>query len=90
VRVTSTLHPLAGGVLAASAFKRWQGELLLVVTLPDGSKGTVPAAATDVLGDPPAAVIESVLSAEGVRRLRVVVEGLGAAAGSPGRATRRK
>jgi hypothetical protein len=67
---------LAGRVLSASGFKRGQGEVLLVVTLADGSRGTIPAAATDVLGGAVGVVVESVLSVDGVRRLRVIVDGL--------------
>ena len=47
--MTSLTHPLFGDVLPASAFKRWNGVLLLVVELPDGSPGTVRADVTDVL-----------------------------------------
>ena len=36
--------------MAARSFKRLNGELLLVIELPDGSPGTIPARATDVLG----------------------------------------
>ena len=36
--------------MAARSFKRLNGELLLVIELPDGSPGTIPAGATDVLG----------------------------------------
>ena len=35
-------------LLACSGFKRWNGVVLLVVELPDGSPGTVRADATDV------------------------------------------
>src|SRR5438270_13231135 len=52
VRVTSLTHRLFGRLVQASGFKRWKGELLLVITLPDGCPGTVPAAATDILGTP--------------------------------------
>jgi hypothetical protein len=90
VRVTSPVHPLAGRLLLASGFKRWQGEVLLVVTLPDGSKGTVPAAATDVLGDVPSPLVVSVLSVEGVRRLRVLLDGRVGTAGSRDRVVERK
>jgi hypothetical protein len=50
VRVTSAAHPLSGRLVAARSFKRLNGVLLLVIELPDGSPGTIPAAATDVLG----------------------------------------
>jgi hypothetical protein len=43
-------HPLAGRLVTARSFKRLNGELLLVIELPDGSPGTIPAGATDVLG----------------------------------------
>lgn len=52
----------------------------LVVKLPDGSSGTIAATDTDVLGpalDEPGATL---LSADGLRRLRALVEALGARA----------
>ena len=77
--MTSPVHPLFGRVLAANGFKRWDGELLLVVVLPDGSPGTIPTTATDVLGSVPAEAITSALSVEGVRRLRQLLDTLGPA-----------
>ena len=77
VRVTSPVHPLFGRVLEATGFKRWDGALLLVVVLPDGSPGTIPAEATDVLGQPSAPAVVSVLSVEGVRQLRTLLDSLG-------------
>jgi hypothetical protein len=50
VRVISAAHPLSGRLVAARSFKRLNGVLLVVIELPDGSPGTIPAAATDVLG----------------------------------------
>ena len=72
VRVTSLTHPLFGVVLPCSAFKRWNGVLLLVVELPDGSPGTVRADVTDVFPLPPS---ESrlVLDGEGIRRLHGLI-----------------
>jgi hypothetical protein len=70
VRVTATAHPLFGRLLHASGFKRWDGVLLLLVTLPDGSPGTVRADATDVLGKLSAESASFVLTAEGIRRLQ--------------------
>ena len=90
VRVTSLVHPLAGRLLPASAFKRWRGVLLLVVVLPDGSPGTIPADATDVLGGGRGEVVVSVLSVEGVRRLRGLVGGCAVPGWSADRAQRRK
>jgi hypothetical protein len=50
--VTATTHPLFGRLLPANWFKRRDGVLLLMVVLPDGSPGTIPAGATDILGGP--------------------------------------
>ena len=74
VRVVAETHPLFGRLLAAKSFKRWNGVLLLVIDLPDGSPGTIRCDATDVLG-----VVEpglrSVLDAAGLRALhRLVVQ----------------
>jgi hypothetical protein len=93
VRVVAETHPLFGRLLAAKSFKRWNGVLLLVIDLPDGSPGTIRCDATDVLG-----VVEpglrSVLDAVGLRllhrlvvqlatRAEVGVSGVGAQVGSP-------
>ena len=94
VRVVAETHPLFGRLLAAKSFKRWNGVLLLVIVLPDGSPGTIRCDATDVLG-----VVEpglgSVLDAAGLRalhrlvvqvatRVEVGVSGVNAQVGSPG------
>jgi hypothetical protein len=50
VQVVAETHPLFGRLLAAKSFKRWNGVLLLVIDLPDGSPGTIRCDATDVLG----------------------------------------
>lgn len=71
--MTSPVHPLFGRVLPASGFKRWNGDLLLLVVLPDGSPGTVPAEATDVLGTSQGEAVTSVLSVDGVRRLQLIL-----------------
>jgi hypothetical protein len=67
---------LFGRLLQATGFKRWDGRLLLVVVLPDGSPGTIRADVTDVLGEAMVEVPVSVLSVEGVRRLRRLVDAL--------------
>jgi len=90
VRVTSTLHPLCGEQLDATGFKRWKGKLMLVVVLPDGSPGTIPADATDVLGHQPAGLATSGLTVEGVQRLRALVMVLGAPRTSTARPKTRK
>jgi hypothetical protein len=93
VRVVAETHPLFGRLLAAKSFKRWNGVLLLVIDLPDGSPGTIRCDATDVLG-----VVEpgprAVLDGAGLRALHRLVEqlatraevgvsGMGAQVGSP-------
>jgi hypothetical protein len=93
VRVVAETHPLFGRLLAAKSFKRWNGVLLLVIDLPDGSPGTIRCDATDVLG-----VVEpglrSVLDGTGLRalhrlvgqlatRVEVGVSGVNAQVGSP-------
>jgi len=77
VRVTSPMHPLVRAFVAGDGFKRWDGALLLVVVLPDGSPGTIRADVTDVLGASTVDVSASVLSVEGVRRLQRLVDVLG-------------
>jgi hypothetical protein len=76
VRVTSPVHPLFGRLLQATGFKRWDGDLLLVVVLPDGSPGTIRVEVTDVLGPSAEGPSLSVLSVDGVRRLRGLVGAL--------------
>jgi hypothetical protein len=93
VRVVAETHPLFGRLLSAKSFKRWNGVLLLVIDLPDGSPGTIRCDATDVLG-----VVgpgpRSVLDGAGLRalhrlvgqlatRAEVGVPGVGAQVGSP-------
>jgi hypothetical protein len=73
VRVTSPAHPLSGRLVTARSFKRLNGVLLLVIELPDGSPGTIAAAATDVLGPCDAGGPAVVLDAAGWRRLRELV-----------------
>jgi len=74
--VVAPTHPLFGCLLAARSFKRWNGVLLLVVDLPDGSPGTIRADATDVLGDCGQADAVSVLNAAGLRELHRLVQRL--------------
>jgi hypothetical protein len=74
--VTSPVHPLFGRLLAASGFKRSGGVMFLVVGLPDGSPGTIPVSATDLLGPEPSRGVVTVLSVEGIRELRVLAGSL--------------
>jgi hypothetical protein len=76
VRVTKETHPLFGRLLPATGFKRLRGVLYLVVTLPDGGAGTVPADSTDVFGVDIESRGATVLSAEGLRHLHALVETL--------------
>ena len=79
VRVTAAAHPLFGQLLHAAAFKRWNGVLHLVVRLPDGSPGTISAAATSVWDEPASVGASVVLDLDGLRALRRRVEQLTAA-----------
>ena len=76
MRVTASMHPLFGALLEASGFKRWDGVLLLVVALPDGSPGTIRADATDVFASDPVEPTCFVLDGAGLQGLRVLVAGL--------------
>ena len=76
VRVTAWTHSLFGELLACSAFKRWNGALLLVVELPDGSPGTVRADATDIFATAPVTPTKLVLDGEGIQALRGLVVAL--------------
>jgi hypothetical protein len=82
VRVVAETHPLFGRLLAAKSFKRWNGVLLLVIDLPDGSPGTIRCDATDVLG-----VVEpglrSVLDGAGLRALHRLVGQLASTPDTP-------
>ena len=76
VRVTAATHPLRGSVLEATWLVHRSGVLYLVVQLPDGSPGTIPASATDVAGGREAAGPAVVLDAAGVRRLGALAAAL--------------
>jgi hypothetical protein len=82
VRVTGEAHPLFGRLVNAASFKRWNGALLLVIGLPDGSPGTIRADATDVFGDVAADGPAVVLDGDGLRHLRTLVLALEVGLGS--------
>jgi hypothetical protein len=87
--VTLGVHPLCGQRLRARSFRRLQGELMLAVVLPDGSAGTLAAAATDVFGEEERCELAAtVLSVDGVRRLRALLAAKPRGSGSRG--TRRR
>jgi len=69
-------------LLKATTFRRWQGVVHLVVSLPDGSAGTIAADATDVFGVEAEAPGTTILSADGLRHLRALLEALRATAAS--------
>ncbi len=77
--MTAEVHPLFGRLLWASGFKRLGGVLHLVVTLPDSSPGTIRADATGVFGDGGGLEVHgmpggTVLTVDGIRQLRVLVD----------------
>ena len=74
VLVTAVGHPLAGRTLAVAGHRVIGGAVCVIVRLPDGSPGTVALSATDAAGDGPRASGRAVLSVEGVRRLRALVQ----------------
>ncbi len=74
--MTATTHPLFGRVLDASAFKRIKGDLLLVVSLPDGSPGTIRSDATSLVADAGAGAPTTVLTVEGLRHLHRLTDAL--------------
>ena len=76
MRVTASTHPLFGELLEASGFRRWNGVLLLVVGLPDGSPGTVRADATDVFASEPVTPTGLVFDGAGIHALRSLVVAL--------------
>jgi hypothetical protein len=76
VRVTAWIHPLFDELLACSGFRRWNGVLLLVVELPDGSPGTIRADATDLFATEPAPSRDLVLDGLGVQVLHALVVAL--------------
>jgi hypothetical protein len=90
VRVTASVHPLFGRLLPATGFKRYDGVLYLVVGLPDGSPGTIPVTATDILGEEAPQGVATSLTVEGIRELRVLVESLQPVRRSPSRPKTRK
>lgn len=88
--MTSATHPLSGQLLMASSFQRRNGVLMLVVTLPDGSRGTIAAEATGVLGKSAVQATSTVLSAEGIQHLHGLVVALKRAATKRARPEERK
>jgi hypothetical protein len=78
VRITWVDHRLYGSELPVHGWHHVQGEIHLLLTLPDGSRGYFPAAGTALFDaqerDRPALI----LTGDGVRQLRQLMETLGA------------
>jgi hypothetical protein len=78
VRITWVDHRLYGSELPVHGWHHVQGEIHLLLTLPDGSRGYFPAAGTALFDaqerDRPALI----LTGDGVRQLRQLMEALGA------------
>ncbi len=77
VRIVWPHHQLCGTELVAHSWQRINGEIHLLVTLPDGSRGYLPAAGTSlweplVDDDRPALM----LTGDRIRQLRQLVEAL--------------
>jgi hypothetical protein len=75
VVVVAPSHPLAGRTLVVEGYRTVGGERCLLVRLPDGSAGTVPWSATGAGNS--SAGAGALLSVEGVRRLRALLEARG-------------
>jgi hypothetical protein len=77
VRLTSRRHPLVGELVRVESAHRWNGNIWLVVMLPDGYSGRVRVEETELSGaDPLGELATNTLSLEGLRSLRAHVERL--------------
>jgi hypothetical protein len=70
VTVTASAHPLRGVRLSVEGRRRVRGVACLIVRLPDGTPGTVEVAATSVAAAGSDESAATLLSLQGVRRLR--------------------
>ena len=68
--MTAPAHPLCGVRLAVEGRRRVRGVSCVIVRLPDGTPGTVAVSATSAGGADGEAPAGTLLSVEGVRRLR--------------------
>jgi len=77
VRIVWPHHQLCGTELAVHSWQRINGEIHLLVTLPDGSRGYLPAAGTSLweplVDDNRPALV---LTGDRIRQLRLLVEAL--------------
>lgn len=76
ITVTALHHPLFGQRLEVRAWSTLRGVVHLVVTLPDGTPGTIELGATSAGGDAIEPQAATILSVDGVRRLRTLLEAL--------------
>jgi hypothetical protein len=74
VTVTAAHHPLCGVRLVVEGRRRVRGVPSLIVRLPDGTPGTVGVSATSAGTADADAPAGTLLSLEGVRRLRRLLE----------------
>ena len=72
--VTAAHHPLCGERLAVEGRRRVGGVPCLIVRLPDGTPGTVEVRATSAGSADAEPSAGALLSVEGVRRLRRLLE----------------
>jgi hypothetical protein len=72
--VTSAHHPLCGERLVVEGRRRVGGVPCLIVRLSDGTAGTVEVSVTSLGAVDAGRAVGTLLSAEGVRRLRRLLE----------------
>jgi hypothetical protein len=75
VTVTAAPHPLVGARLAVEGRRRVGGVPCLIVRLPDGTPGTIEVRATSAHLASDSEAVGTLLSADGVRRLRRLLAG---------------
>jgi Family of unknown function (DUF5372) len=81
VTVIHAFHPLCGQRLAVEGRRRVGGMPCLIVRLPDGTPGTIAVQATSASEPSERSPERALLTAEGVRRLRQLLEPPPAASG---------
>jgi len=67
-------HRLYGAELPVHGWHHLDGQIHLLVTLPDGSRGYFPAEGTALWGTATGDLPSLVLTADAVRRLRLLIE----------------
>jgi predicted homoserine dehydrogenase-like protein len=84
VTVTAAHHPLVGVRLGVEGRRRVRGVRCLIVRLPDGTPGTVEVSATSAAAGSETPAAGVLLSVEGVRHLRRLLEPSAAGGGGSG------